>query len=38
MFCVGKSVMLTAGWETPQECQHRQSGKGAAIFLVQVMQ
>ena len=38
MFCVGKSVVLTAGRETPQECQHRQSGKGAAIFFVQAMQ
>ena len=30
-FRVGKSVVLTAGWETPRKCQHRQSG-GVAIY------
>ena len=33
VYHVGKSIVLTAGWETPQGCQPRQRGEGVAIVL-----
>ena len=33
VYHVGKSIVLTAGQETPQGCQPRQRGEGVAIVL-----